>query len=612
MSRLEYSFFDIRFKAPASLFKILSVTAIIFLGTIQQGIALEPLATENWNTRNATHLLERTGFGATPKDIEKISQLSLEEAVDLVVDGPKIRTKNFNNFVHSGVFDEGLDPFPPSRPATTNLAKKTGEALGIKVRPDGNRPLQPIVDKFFYWLRASRLETDRVTQWWGQRMLVSDYPLQEKMALFWHGHFANNEDKVRDYRKMLQQLELFHDEGLGDFRSLMIAVAQNPAMLMFLDAGVNIKSAPNENFAREIVEIFTMGVGHYTEHDVREAARAFTGWNFKGLSFEMNVSEHDNNSKIFLGHSGNLDGVDVIDIILQQKITSEFIAGKIYQFLASEELTDELKEELGIALKVQNYQLKPFLKEILSSKQFYSDKVIATRIKSPVELVVSTYRKLGLENLPGAPDFNYTTGRLGQRLMHPPTVAGWSYGKSWITPSLIIQRSNFIHAVLFPDIGFIPWDRYPDGDTNYNILSVHKKIKAGLTITDATKTKVDYGEAALSNQPDRNEEFNTRFGSYRGWQMAIERVKPIERDLPAVNLTKMVLSSGALNTKEAVTYLAERFLSVPLDLSTQTALRDFLEKEIGTQQILEVGGSLEYPLRLVLHLILSLPEYQLG
>ena len=267
----------------------LLVLLLAFLGTINEGVALERLAAENWNASNAKHLLERTGFGSTPKEIHQFSQLSLKDAVNLIVDGPKNRTKKFDDFVHSGVFDVGLDPFPPSRPATTNLAKKTGAALGIKVRPDGNRPLQPIVDKFFYWLRASRLETDRVTQWWGQRMLVSDYPLQEKMALFWHGHFATNEDKVRDYRKMLQQLQLFQTEGLGDFRTLMIAVSQNPAMLMFLDAGVNIKSAPNENFAREIVEIFTMGVGHYTEQDVREAARTFTGWNFKGLAFEVNA-----------------------------------------------------------------------------------------------------------------------------------------------------------------------------------------------------------------------------------------------------------------------------------------------------------------------------------
>ena len=589
-----------------------SVLLLAFLGTINEGVALERLTVENWNAGNAKHLLERTGFGSTPEEIHQFSQLSLKDAVDLIVDGPKNRTKKLDDFVPSGVFDVGLDPFPPSRPATTNLAKETGAALGIKVRPDGNRPLQPIVDKFFYWLRASRLETDRVTQWWGQRMLVSDYPLQEKMALFWHGHFATNEDKVRDYRKMLQQLKLFQSEGLGDFRTLMIAVSQNPAMLMFLDAGVNIKSAPNENFAREIVEIFTMGVGHYTEQDVREAARTFTGWNFKGLDFEINALEHDNDSKTFLGHSGNLDGIDVIDIILEQKVTSEFIAGKIYGFLASQKITDDLKAELGVSLKSKKYALKPFLKDMLSSQIFYSSPVVATRIKSPVELVVSTYRKLGLDNLPGTPDFNYTTGRLGQRLMHPPTVAGWSYGRSWITPSLIIQRSNFIHDMLFPDIAFIPWDRYPDGDNSYSILSVHKKVREGLTITDATKADVDYGEAALSNQPDRNEEFNTRFGSYRGWQMAIERVKPIERDLPAINLTDMILNNGIENTEEVVSYFVDRFLSVPLDLSTQKSLSEFLQNEIGTRQISQVAGSLEYPLRMLLHLILSLPEYQLG
>ena len=161
-----------------------SVLLLAFLGTINEGVALERLTVENWNASNAKHLLERTGFGSTPEEIHQFSQLSLKDAVDLIVDGPKNRSKKFDDFVHSGVFDVGLDPFPPSRPATTNLAKKTGAALGIKVRPDGNRPLQPIVDKFFYWLRASRLETDRVTQWWGQRMLFQTIPYRKKWLFF--------------------------------------------------------------------------------------------------------------------------------------------------------------------------------------------------------------------------------------------------------------------------------------------------------------------------------------------------------------------------------------------------------------------------------------------
>ncbi len=137
-------------------------------------------------------------------------------------------------FVHSGVHDPGLEPFPPSRPAVTDMAKEDGEALGIKVKAGGNRPLQPIVNKFFYWLRASMLESNRVSYWWAERMVASPQPLQEKMALFWHGHFAVSESKVRDYRKLLGELELFQQEGLGSFQDLMIKVAQDPGMLALL------------------------------------------------------------------------------------------------------------------------------------------------------------------------------------------------------------------------------------------------------------------------------------------------------------------------------------------------------------------------------------------
>ena len=220
---------------------------------------LEPLDEAAWSRQHAAHLASRAGFGATPVELDALSRLSPRQAVQRYVLG--LQTPQLDAFQHSGVFEPGLDPFPPSRPATTELARANGEALGVKVRAGGNRPMQPVVNKFFYWLRASRLETDRVAYWWAERMLLSGHPLQEKMALFWHGHFATNEDKVRDYRKMLKQLELFQAAGLGSFRDLLIAVAQDPAMLVFLDAGVNTKDSPNENFAREVLELFTIGRG---------------------------------------------------------------------------------------------------------------------------------------------------------------------------------------------------------------------------------------------------------------------------------------------------------------------------------------------------------------
>ena len=213
---------------------------------------LEPISASQWNADAAAHLLERAGFGGTPEEIAALATLGPQQAVGQLVNYDPANPQ-LPPFEHSGIFDEGLDPFPPSRPATTELARTNGEALGIKVKPGGNRPLQPIVNKFFYWLRASSLETNRVAYWWADRMVATEQPLQEKLALFWHGHFAVNEGKVRDYRKLLQQLELFHAHGNGSFRDLMVAVAQDPAMLAFLDAGVNVKGAPNENFAREIM-----------------------------------------------------------------------------------------------------------------------------------------------------------------------------------------------------------------------------------------------------------------------------------------------------------------------------------------------------------------------
>ena len=352
--------------------------------------------------------------------------MSLSEAVrSLVYFDPAANIRS-HPFDHSGIHDPGLEPFPPSRPATTDLAKETGEALGIKVKPTGNRRLQPVVNKFFYWLRASVLETNRVAYWWANRMVDSNNPLQEKMALFWHGHYAVNESKVRDYRKLLIEIELFQEMGTGNFRDLMVAVAQDPAMLSFLDAGVNVKGAPNENFAREIMELFTMGVGNYSERDIREAARAFTGWNYADLEFVINEDEHDNGVKQFLGRSGNLDGVEVIDIIMEQPVTAEYIAGKIYRFFVRDDLSSELQNELGNVFRDSNYEVAPLLETIFQSKDFYSAASVGTHIKSPIELAVSTYVKLGLEDVPGVPDFNSATGALGQTLFRPPTVAGLS------------------------------------------------------------------------------------------------------------------------------------------------------------------------------------------
>ena len=394
---------------------------------------LSPIPNTDWNYDTAAHLLERAGFGGTPDEIRALAIMPPEEAVRSLVYFDSGENAHLQAFDHSGIHDPGLEPFPPSRPATTELAKRTGEALGIKVKQDGNRRLQPVVNKFFYWLRASVLETNRVAYWWANRMVATNTPLQEKMALFWHGHFAINESKVRDYRKLLVELELFQEMGTGSFRDLMVAVAQDPAMLSFLDAGVNVKGASNENFAREIMELFTMGVGNYSETDIREAARAFTGWNYVDLEFVINTEQHDADTKTFLGHTGDFDGIDIIDIIMEQPVTAEYIAGKIYRYYVRDELSKELQTELGNVFREADYEVAALLKTIFLSKDFYNAESVGVHIKSPVELAVSTYRKLGLNYVPGVPDFNGATGALGQTLFRPPTVAGWAVSYTHLT-----------------------------------------------------------------------------------------------------------------------------------------------------------------------------------
>ena len=574
---------------------------------------IEPITSQDWDINKAKHLLERAGFGGTPEEIKFLYNLGLSKAIEHLVYYENISVSEMPKFDESDIHDPGLINFPPSRPATTKLAKETGEALGIKVKESGNRKLQPIVNKFFFWLRASRLETKRVAYWWADRMISSPRPLEEKMTLFWHNHFANNETKVRDYRKLLLQNETFRIHATGNFRDLIIATAKDPAMLYFLDAGQNIKGSPNENFAREIMELFTLGVGNYEEKDIREAARAFTGWNTNDLEFVVNKDLHDNESKTILNKTGNFSGEDVIDILLSQEAASKFIVKKLYKEFVNENINDDIISDYAHVLEQNNFELKPLLAAIFSSKDFYSEQNRGSHIKSPVELVISTYKKLGLNNTPGVPDFNQSTTAMGQTLFWPPTVAGWAGGRSWITPALLMERGNFARSFLYPDIDFIDKDFYsPDP----KIIVMHKAIREGADITTATKSSNGGDSMMMMSEAnmmaDRDEDFNTRYGSYRGWQMAVSKVKPIIRDTININFTKMVLDSGAKNTSEAVDYLINRFLTVKINSEKRTMIISFLNNNLGTNNIIEAKTYLEDPLKMVLHLIMSQPEYQLG
>ena len=568
---------------------------------------LKPIGATDWNYDMAGHLLERAGFGGTPEEIRALASLPPTEAVDRIVEYEGIDASGLEDFEESGMWDPGMDPFPPSRAEAVRIARAQGRALGVDALPAGSsRRLQPVVDKFFYGLRANALETRRLALWWADRMVATPRPLEEKATLFWHSHFATSESKVRDYRMMLAQNRMLRAHATGNLRNLLLGILRDPAMLVYLDNGENVKDHPNENFGRELLELFTMGVGNYTERDIREAARAFTGWTNDVLKFRFDRERHDDGPKEFLGHKGNFGGEEIIDIVLAQPVTAEFIASKLYRYFVREDLSAGTRSRLGAVLRDSQYELKPLLKAIFMSRDFYSPPSFATQIKSPVHLFASTYRKLELGRSATVPDFNLLTGRLGQSLFYPPNVAGWSGGRTWITPATLLDRGNAIREVLFPPTP----GAYGRPDRRYPAVyrEVAERLASGMNITSATRS----GDSGSSMLADADEDYNTRYGGYRGYVLAFERVLLIPRRAPEFNLAGLMKVVGAETPAAAVDQLLSRFLRAPLEPSDRDRLVEMLAERISPSPTLSATPRAEAALRSVLYVILNTPEYQLA
>jgi len=566
---------------------------------------LSPIAASDWNYERAAHLIERAGFGATPEEIARVAAMTPELAVNSLVNYETIDASALKPFDESGIWDPGMDPFPPSRAEAVRRAREHGEGLGEKVlAPGTQRRLQPVVDKFFYSLTANNIETQRLGLWWANRMIASPRPLEEKLTLFWHGHFATGQNKVRDYRMMLQQNRMLRANASGTLRDLLVGILKDPGMLVYLDNGENVKSHPNENFGRELLELFSMGVGNYSERDVREAARAFTGWTNDVLTYKFDTEQHDFGEKTFLGRTGPLNGEDIIDTILAQPVTGEYMAGKLYRYFVRDEISSDVKADLGRSFRASGYQIKPLMRRMLLSKDFYSTPSVATQIKSPVHLVVSTYKKMGLREIPTIPDFGRMTGGLGQTLFEPPNVAGWAGGRTWITPATLLQRGNLFRDVMFPDVKSF---RPPDRAMSATDTRVGERLAQGMNITEATRE----GDAESNKMVDRDEDYNTRYGGYAGNLLAFKRTKLIPRQPAGINLTAMVTAAGADTADKVVDHFARRFLSVPLAEKDRALLVGFLRDKLGSSTV-KPGDVLESSLRELLYLVLSTPEYQLG
>lgn len=363
-------------------------------------LPFEPAAERPFDRRLAAHLYRRAGLAASEQELDQAVGAGPQGAVSKLLDAQD----------KTAAFDEEMRKF-----AQVTLAANNPELL---------------------------------SGWWLHRMRHTPAPLVEKMTLFWHGHFATSAAKVRKSELMLRQNEMFRRHALGSFAELVRGIARDPAMLLYLDSATNRKVHPNENFSREVMELFCLGLGNYTERDIQELARCFTGWEIQYGAFKFNEYQHDYGSKTVLGKSGKFDGDEGLAVILEQPATAEFICRKLVRFFVADDdpISDELVAPLARQFREADLNVGPVLQTMLTSRVFYSDAAIGRKIRSPIELGVGWLRALD-----GTTNMVQLAGRLrelGQMPLYPPNVKGWDGGRAWINSSTLLGRANLVRSLI--------------------------------------------------------------------------------------------------------------------------------------------------------------------
>ncbi|MCP4781923.1 MAG: DUF1800 domain-containing protein [Fuerstiella sp.] len=397
----------------------------------KQDSILAPLPDNQWTYEAARHLLFRTGFGGTPQQVERLHAMGLKKAVAHVMDFSQQSDAEFELEISTPA-SWGIDISRNAR------GKKLTDPEKRKARQEMRR-------------KDTRMYQD-LRQWWMKRIVTSKQPLEENLTLFWHGLFSTGYRTVQVSYGMHQQNELFRDNAAGNYADMLHGIIHDPAMLRYLDNNTNLKGRPNENLAREIMELFAMGEGcGYTENDIKEGARALTGNTFDRLKskYHFNARTHDNGDKTIFGKTGNFDGDQFVDLILEQEATPAFIAERLFAYFAYSDPDPKTVKALSSCLYKSKYELAPMLKIILTSKAFYSDKARGTMIKSPVHLVAGTLRTLGISadaKINGAVS---AAASMEQDLFQPPNVKGWEGGANWINSTTLFTRQNFSSRLVY-------------------------------------------------------------------------------------------------------------------------------------------------------------------
>jgi len=505
---------------------------------------LKPLSAEKWTCTTAAHLLNRAGFGGTPDEIEKLAQMGLEEAVSHLVD-------------YDNIPDPTPDPdwarLDPDRMEKLFAFRKMNQEF----KGASDEKKKELEDKRREMQREQRQTQQQhlleLRGWWLERMVTGPRPLQEKLTLFWHGHFATSTQKVRDAYFMWLQNETFRRHAMGNWLQMLTAVAKDPAMLIWLDQAESRKEHPNENFAREVMELFALGEGHYTEQDITEAARALTGWSLNRVQqkFEYRSAIHDVGLKTVLGRSGNLTGNDVLEQIVAQPQAARFICAKLWSFFAAENPPEELVSALADRFRQGKSHFRPLLETMFRSEEFYAPEVVRTQVKSPTQWLVSSVRMLE-RNLPPPMMTSNCLRQLGQDLLAPPNVKGWDGGVAWITTNNLLNRYNF----------------------------------ASVLVLGRNAMPAVMGFAGRKEQANRTQERLNRFNG---------RAAPVDAG-------KLFPPELRKDHDTFIAALGKRFLQSQMREKQTTALREYLENE----------GELDDEVALnAIRLVMSTPEFQL-
>lgn len=443
---------------------------------------LKPLSSDQWDYSKAAHLLNRAGFGGTPADIQKLADLSPEKAVAYLLDYEKIPDPVAN--------PEWAKPNPEE-------IKKFREAQR-KGTPEEKKMAQREQQQMY---QRRMLE---LRGWWLQRMAKGPRPLQEKLVLFWHGHFATSIEKVRNPYFMWRQNELFRRLATGNWQQLLLESGKDPAMLIWLDQAQSRKDHPNENYAREVMELFALGEGHYTEKDITEGARALTGWslNPETQQFVFRPRIHDEGEKTILGRTGNFDGEDFIKIIVAQPQAAKFITAKLWNFFAGQVPSSQLSEALAGVMRANGNNFKPILRAMFLSEEFYGPDVVRNQVKSPVQWLVGSVRMLETEVPPPLVSWGMLR-QLGQDLFAPPNVKGWDGGVTWITTNTLLTRYNDAQSLVegtLPPLAAGDFAKKAGGGGGEKAMKAMQRIRlGGVSVEKILTTEERADKAAMVN-----------------------------------------------------------------------------------------------------------------